>query len=275
MRKEIVNQDVWYFPTYQKESPITVHQIGITYPNSNYKIKRSSTCAYFLEFILSGKGTIILDGKKHSLTQGDVFLFRPNDNVNYYADKNDPFKKYWLLINGPMCKLFFNAYHIQNRVYSCPEIKELFDNLFQKVRANEPYHLFSAEVALVFQQICTKIYLKEHSALPYPDYIQKVKKLLDDNLLSNISLDEILNQTFIGKTTLIRCFKKYYGVTPHKYLLDSKLSIAQQEISTSPDSIKNIAAKLGFSDAYYFSNTFKKKFGCSPSEYRKQQTPKP
>jgi two-component system response regulator YesN len=37
-------------------------------------------------------------------------------------------------------------------------------------------------------------------------------------------------------------------------------------------SVKEVAQKLCFSDEYYFSNIFKEKVGCSPSQYRKRHT---
>ena len=63
-------------------------------------------------------------------------------------------------------------------------------------------------------------------------------------------------------------FKKLYGSTPTQYLLGLRLSEAAKLISEGILDISEVAEAVGFSNIYYFSRMFKKRFLCAPSYFR-------
>ena len=73
-----------------------------------------------------------------------------------------------------------------------------------------------------------------------------------------------MNQAYLGQL-----IKKSTGLTFHALLNQIRLQKATNILQTNPDvPIKDLAASLGFSDAYYFTRVFKQHFGVSPREYR-------
>ena len=52
-------------------------------------------------------------------------------------------------------------------------------------------------------------------------------------------------------------------------MLQLQLDEGKWLLKNSTLSIKAVAEKIGFSDSLYFSRVFSKKFGCSPSEFKK------
>ena len=73
----------------------------------------------------------------------------------------------------------------------------------------------------------------------------------------------------LSKSQISREFKKYYNLTPYQYLLNRRITIAQNLLAKTSISIKEISDSLCFADEYYFSNIFKKKNSISPLAYRK------
>lgn len=63
-------------------------------------------------------------------------------------------------------------------------------------------------------------------------------------------------------------FRKYYQVSPLKYINDLKLTHAAELISSGEYSITDVAGLSGFADASHFSREFKKHFGVPPVEYK-------
>ena len=55
---------------------------------------------------------------------------------------------------------------------------------------------------------------------------------------------------------LIRCFKRYTGVTPQKYLTDIRIAKAKELLYSSTLSCGEIAASVGYPDPLYFSRVF-------------------
>ncbi|HTF28027.1 MAG TPA: helix-turn-helix transcriptional regulator, partial [Flavitalea sp.] len=66
-----------------------------------------------------------------------------------------------------------------------------------------------------------------------------------------------------------KAFKNYTGIAPHKYLLQLRIEKAKMLLSGHAISIKEIALRLNFESAFYFSRLFKEKTGVSPELYRK------
>ncbi|MBE6630153.1 MAG: helix-turn-helix domain-containing protein [Ruminococcaceae bacterium] len=63
-------------------------------------------------------------------------------------------------------------------------------------------------------------------------------------------------------------FRKYYQVSPLKYINDLKLTHAAELITSGEYSITEVAGLSGFTDASHFSREFKKHFGVPPVEYK-------
>jgi AraC-like DNA-binding protein len=67
---------------------------------------------------------------------------------------------------------------------------------------------------------------------------------------------------------LIRLFSKARGSSPLKYLLHLRVKEAQHLLEVTSLPIHHVARRVGFDDPYYFSRTFRKITGLSPSEAR-------
>lgn len=88
------------------------------------------------------------------------------------------------------------------------------------------------------------------------------------NLAKQISLDELADIAGLSKNGLIKRFRSEIGCTPYAYLSQLRLQKAKSLILHTSLSMSQIAEKCGYDSLYYFSNSFKKKFGVSPSSMR-------
>ncbi len=69
---------------------------------------------------------------------------------------------------------------------------------------------------------------------------------------------------------IVKHFKQYTGIAPHQYMLQLKLSKIKDLLSSTEMSIQDIAMKLNFESADYFSYFFRSKTGINPLSYRKE-----
>lgn len=63
-------------------------------------------------------------------------------------------------------------------------------------------------------------------------------------------------------------FTEQIGISPHKYILQYRISKAAELLMTSSLNISEISENVGFQDSLYFSRLFRKHMGISPTEYR-------
>ena len=73
----------------------------------------------------------------------------------------------------------------------------------------------------------------------------------------------------MSAATLARHFSQETGTTPMDYLRRLRLRNACRDLLQTRDSVGEIAARWGYENIYYFSNAFKRMYGCAPSEYRR------
>ena len=82
---------------------------------------------------------------------------------------------------------------------------------------------------------------------------------------------EMSDLLFVSSKTLRGSFIKRYNKTFYRFQLDYKLTQALSMIKFDPDiRIYEVAYALGFSDEFHLSKLFKKKYGVSPTEYKKR-----
>lgn len=87
-----------------------------------------------------------------------------------------------------------------------------------------------------------------------------------------ISLEKTAQKVGLTTTYFSSIFKKETGETFVEYLTKLRLEKALQMLNETEDKVYEIAAKAGYADPGYFSHVFKKKYGISPLQYRRQRS---
>lgn len=99
---------------------------------------------------------------------------------------------------------------------------------------------------------------------------------IENHILENLSHQPTLStlSARFGYTRqyIIRVFKRQFHTTPAAYINDVRLSRAIRYLAEGSISIEEVARRCGFEDANYFSRLFKRKYGLTPSDYRRQST---
>ncbi len=84
-----------------------------------------------------------------------------------------------------------------------------------------------------------------------------------------LSLTDAARIAGMGERTFSARFRKIMGKSFHSYQMETKLEKAYEMLRTGHYSVKETATEYGFSDPYYFSRVFTKRFGTAPSEIRR------
>ncbi len=93
---------------------------------------------------------------------------------------------------------------------------------------------------------------------------------IQKNYVDKITLDDIAKSGNVSKSTCLAIFKKYLQDTPTNYLIGYRLKRAVNLLKKSDMQITEIALEIGFGGVSYFAETFRRNYGCSPSEYRQK-----
>jgi AraC family transcriptional regulator len=92
---------------------------------------------------------------------------------------------------------------------------------------------------------------------------------IDANSHEGIDLDCAAAIAGLSPFHFLRLFQRVLGVTPHQYLIRSRLRHAARLLADSQRSITEIAFDVGFRDLANFVRSFHRAAGISPREFRR------
>lgn len=84
------------------------------------------------------------------------------------------------------------------------------------------------------------------------------------------TIRSIADQVQLSETYLCALFKKHRGQTIKEFITETRMNRAKELLLDSNSKLFEVALRLGFTDANYFTTFFKRYEGCTPSEYRER-----
>lgn len=96
---------------------------------------------------------------------------------------------------------------------------------------------------------------------------QKIQEEFGD---PDIGLEKIAAEVGLTQTYFSSLFKKETGMSFVEYLTDTRMKEAMRLLKETSEKIYVVAQKVGYLESGYFSHVFKKKYGMSPIQCRRQ-----
>lgn len=173
---------------------------------------------------------------------------------------------------------------LKNR--NVPFIKLSSDTPWQKELLNCILDIYNAKNTINAPLIVSSLFLKmwsilfENSKAALPLQSQSNNFTVLKNMIGyiqkfyreKITLDDIARSGAVGQSKCCKLFDKYIGVTPNTYLIQYRLHQSTWHLKNTDVTIAEIAQSVGFSGSSYYAEAFRKRYGISPSEYRKKES---
>ena len=250
------------------ETPAAVRIAGETVDGTDFYISREKGDMLALEYILSGTGTLTINGQELHPQAGDVFLLTLGSRHTYYADPDDPWRKYFAVFSGPVAERIIESY-LPADTYLFPRcnVEPYFREIVQvSLDDAVPFTEKADRITVALLKIC--MYIRSRNVLEQQDLADKIRSRVDFYVEHPFSLDMLCSDFNYSKNHLIHVFREKFGKTPYQYYCEVKIETAKRYLQDSSMCIGEIADLLAFSDRQYFASCFRKAVGCSPREYR-------
>jgi AraC-like DNA-binding protein len=90
------------------------------------------------------------------------------------------------------------------------------------------------------------------------------------NVYDSLTLKQLCDHFFLGKTQLCKFFHEWTGQSPMEYYMSQKIAESKKLLREKRYSVTQISDMLGYSSIHNFSRAFKKATGFSPTGYLKR-----
>jgi len=248
-----------------------------------------------IAFVLKGSGIHEIDGKRHPIMRGDVFVIHGNQ-AHKIVEKQ----------NLMLANIIYERNHfleIKNEFKELPGFRALFvyEPLFRK---NQPFkaflHLSSQQlenIKLLIHQIKEEQEKKKSGAEKVIEYLfrqlivilcryyhksdnQSTKGILkissaidymEEHFAEKITIENLHKQLNMSSATFRRTFKTITGSSPIDFLIRHRIEKAAEMMrENSSLRVLEVCYSVGFDNCGYFGIKFKKIIGTTPKKYLKQ-----
>jgi AraC family transcriptional regulator len=101
--------------------------------------------------------------------------------------------------------------------------------------------------------------------------VTRVVRMMDKEPNVDTSLNHLAGAAHLSPYHFLRTFQQVTGVTPHQYVLRTRMRRAATRLATERTRISDVALDSGFRDLSNFNRTFRAEFGVNPRMYRRQR----
>lgn len=232
---------------------------------------------YELLYFLTGDFTHGIENRRYKLSKHDLVIVRPNDYHYIQISPTVPYERYDILFD-PVELGIDNAHLLPPEVdvIRC-QGKPMITDLFRKI----DYYSARLEgedlknvLALLIKELFYLLSIREetksniHPEVIHP-IVSKALAEINNNLCTIKSVDEVAEKLFVSKGYLFRMFKRELQTTPHRYIAEKRLNMAQTLLLQGKPPT-HVYHECGFNDYTAFYRSYVKFFGCSPSQQTEQ-----
>ncbi|HWA09829.1 MAG TPA: AraC family transcriptional regulator [Opitutaceae bacterium] len=258
-------------------APLALVMGGLEHCNPDYVIARRDFPFFALEYVVSGEGSVALNHRRHPLRPGAVFAYAPTMPCEIHTDPENRLVKYFLTFAGTdgirrlrQCGVAPGSVRL---LAARAELVDVLEDLLREGRRSGD--LAGRICETLFDLLLLKI--KDASTListtaePALEAFLRCKALVDAEAERLGTLEEIARAAGVQASSVCRWFRRYQGTSPYQYLLRRKMNLAAEHLVQAGGLVKEVAARVGFSDPYHFSRCFKSVHGVAPRDLLRYQ----
>lgn len=153
-----------------------------------------------------------------------------------------------------------------------PRCEHVFRELYENSACSDPafLQLKALELLMLLARIPRRTAEKPYCSAQQTELIRHLR----DHLLSDhegyVSLAQLAAEHEISVSHLQKLFKQIYGMPVYHYIKEYRLEQAAAELVRSRRPVTEIAQNAGYDNAGKFAESFKKRYGVTPTQYRRR-----
>lgn len=239
----------------------------------------------FFEFLIpiAGRTENIYKGTVQSLSPGEIFLLRPNDEHEIAVSQDTPhlhrdvyiwpekMKKICAMLSADLYDKIMSAedplhFNIDmDKLQLLQKQLDQFDLEKSDVIDYESYH-----TCIVFELLAFYIDYQIHHLSALPAWLQALLSRLNKPEFMALPIDEIIASTNYSRGYVFGAFKQFMGKSIGRYVTENRMNYSTILLANTDLPISQIATMLGYDSQNSYTRNFQEQFGVTPALWRKR-----
>ncbi len=243
------------------------------------KTSKITKLYYTMVVVVEGDGVLTFNDKMVNVKNGNVLFVPPCTGYSNNTGRENVYRYFWLSFEGEDIENYLSAksFYVEGEPIASPSVDKVYLALTKFLLENNQETVTEEKFNHLFFETLEYLTMRWTEKKNEDDYIDKIILLINDNYEnSSFNIKSISESMHLSHSWLCALFKKKMKVTMQQWLINVRLDKARELVVDSDISVSTIAFLCGFNDALYFSTSFKRAFGSSPTCYRltHKSTPK-
>lgn len=276
-----MEKQVIYFNEQNDNIDVEIYEVGYQHKDPNHKFGPHIFQYNYLQYIVSGEGTLIVDKTAYPLDAGCLFYTSTDTVCSCFSCPDNPYEYFFIGFNGSKCKKLLSQCglspeHPVLKIFDVEIINcynRIIDTLKSDTDTCETNSKASRAISFLYQ-LFAKLIENNNSSSQSPisenDHVKNAMLYMEKNFSLGVSVQDIAKHLNINRNYLSKIFKQQTGSTLINYLATLRFKKAAKLLSSTNLPFAEIGILCGFSDPVSFSASFKKFTGFSPRDYRKK-----
>ncbi len=274
---------------YRENNLINVFHSSVSKISGVYTEHHHTACE--ITMVLSGSGIYATKSREFEFKSGDVFFFSTNefhwikelskdaDFLNIHFEPRYIWSENFAISNAGLIKVFFSSKgsivnKLDSKSPSTKDIKNIIFKIEEEISLEKPEYKTMVKLYIVNILVNMIRAYSKNLTEPYISYnsqtlrsIENAIDFIDNNLETDLTLEEISESAHMSKTYFCAQFKKLNGISPWDYITIKRIEKAISLIESTNLTKLEIAVRCGFNNTSNFYHAFKRITGKTPSDY--------
>lgn len=216
---------------------------------------------WLLHYVTRGFGVFEIGGREYAVAPGSIFVIPPDTETAYCGSAERCWDYIWI---GFTAERVPQA--LTQPVIVSPAASAIFENMKRCGEMTEGKNAFlTAKLYELFAL------LAERAKPQPPEYIAQAISCMESEYMLDLTVGSIADRLGLDRSYFSTLFQRETGVSPGRFLTRLRLEKAAQLLLGAAPPVAVVSRSCGYDDPAVFARAFKRHFGASPREYRKQK----
>ncbi len=265
-----------FFAAEQQDLPIYTNGVEFAERRAPTWYHDSCNRYFMVTFLTEGSIRYWAGGEQFTVHAKQILLIPQGMDYRFETLRNPHYRKNTLFLLGVNLAEILETFQLNQPMILPAEDSDFLAERFHQLREivqSRDSRLLPRNMGITME-LLGRMAERGPSSEHLPLALRIAKSRLSGGFGNAVSIAALAQELRMPLRTFNRMFRDHLGISPREFRKQCRMETAKGYLNHTSESIKEIAERLGYGNAFHFSGEFRRTFGISPLNFRVQERKK-